>query len=75
MVPVSGSAYTYSYAVMGEVSGLAGRLGAGPGICRLGLGRRGRLVGLFRRPASTGWFGLSLCADARSPRAPCAPAA
>ncbi|MGH1559241.1 amino acid permease [Caulobacter segnis] len=51
MVPVAGSAYTYSYAVLGGILRLAGRLGPDPGICGGCLGRRRRLVGLCGRPA------------------------
>ena len=49
MIPVAGSAYTYTYAVMGEFARLDGRLGAGARICDRGQRRLGRLVGLFHR--------------------------
>ena len=42
----SGSAYTYSYAVMGEILAWTGRLGADPRICARRQRGRGRLVGL-----------------------------
>ena len=44
MVPVAGSAYTYTYAVVGEIDGLDGGLGLNLGICRGRKRRRRRLV-------------------------------
>ncbi len=47
MVPVSGSAYTYSYAVLGELVAWMVRPCADPGICRRRQRGIGRLVGLL----------------------------
>ena len=52
MIPVAGSAYTYTYATMGEIARLDGRLGAGPRICDRRQRGLGRLVGLFHRARS-----------------------
>ena len=50
-VPVAGSAYTYSYATMGEFARLDHRVGPGAGV-RHGRGHRGGgLVRIFREPA------------------------
>ena len=53
MVPVSGSAYTYSYAVLGEDYRLDRRLGSHPGVRGRGERRVRRLVQLFRAPDPT----------------------
>ena len=42
-IPVSGSAYTYAYATLGEAGRLDHRLGPDPRVRRLGRRRRGRL--------------------------------
>ena len=42
MIPASGSAYTYSYVVLGEIIAWVGRLEPDPGIFAGGQRRRGR---------------------------------
>ena len=56
MVPVSGSAYTYSYARAGRNPGLDGRLGADPRI----RGRRGRGRGGLVRLYANGFLASSV---------------
>ena len=46
MIPISGSAYTYGYATLGELRGLDHRLGPDPGVSLRRLDRGGGLVGL-----------------------------
>jgi APA family basic amino acid/polyamine antiporter len=49
MVPVAGSAYTYSYATNGRIPRLDGRMGVGARICHCCLRSFGRLVWLLQR--------------------------
>ena len=51
MLPVSGSAYSYAYATLGEAGRLVHRLDADTRIHICGGNRRGRLVRVFRRAA------------------------
>ena len=72
MIPVAGSAYSYSYATMGELVGMDHRMGSGPGICGRRGGRRGRMVGLLPRhhggPRDPFAGGVHACARKRARR-------
>ena len=49
-IPVSGSAYTYSYATLGRDRGVDHRLGPDPRVRGVGRGRRGRLGPVLQQP-------------------------
>ena len=53
MIPIAGSAYTYTYATLGEIDRLDHRLGPDPGVRRLQHGGGGRLLRLSEGSAST----------------------
>ena len=57
MIPVAGSAYTYSYATMGEFVAWMNQLQLGARICRRRGDSRNRVERIFNRVL--GWFGIS----------------
>ena len=65
MIPIAGSAYTYTYATMGELDRLDHRLGFNPRIRRLQHGRQRRLLRARRQLFSIGSVSIRICAGSR----------